>query len=399
MFKFKRNFTFREPSVARTPNTGSLQRNEESPFKRIKLSSIRSMTPLPDPPEEKTIINNGVNNGGNVFFSMGNSKLNLVPTHLKTIDTSIQSRSSTPIGATEASIIDDKKIVHECKLDATLNQSVSLTPPPSPIDRFRYQLDILNREKANLQVVVHGLREQVEVKFNEVVETRKKIIDTKSKRIVLNDLMEIANNGQCEVRNMLNEIFNPGTELAERANVLMEETKRNHKTKLEKVRFELMNLFDSTRAAIERKEKELIHQIELNERTLMTLNDPEKSMTPDHDAELGILRPISPRQEQHQKQPERKTESPKTVSTEEINCHDDQTEDVDEDCVILDDTITQNVAGTPQSPTVADVEVPRAITNQSETTQSCDTEEDEEDDDGTDVEERSFTPCQAQRPV
>lgn len=313
MFQYKKSFNFKEPSLARAPSSTAIKAQDCSPFKRIKLSEFRAQTPI-----------------------------------LKPESPALVKPETPPLLKPE-------------------------TPPLTPNNKFRSLIDDLEEQKEALCRIVDNLKEQVETRFNQVLETREKIIDLQSKRSLVESYIEIATHSQCEVRNLLNRIYNPGNQLADRAKLMISETRRGHQKKLEKMRFEQNHSYEAAKAAIERKEKELLHDIELNERTLLTINHQAETMDEAQSPidESTKMAESSPSPELHDKE-------------------------MDEDCVIIEDAMDQSamesMVDDQTSQTSKDHS--KANMNQSETTQTC-----ESDDEQTDIDERSFTPCQAQRPI
>lgn len=288
-------------------------------------------------------------------------------------------------------VIDTTPILHESPIKKAklIEPTIDTTPKiqsniqsnkfeePS---KFKSIFDELDSKKDSLTRSLESLRQQVEEKLNLVVETRGKIVELHSRRLHVDDLIYIANGGQYEVRNQLNQIYNPGNKLGENANILIEEARRNHQTKFEKLKFTMIDNFEKVKAAIDRKEKELLHQIEINERTMITLK---------HQVDQPIEESAC-------------DESMKVVQDDP----DDESKEnrntpvrADEDCVIIEDgetiLVNDNLdMSSSKTPDEQDMESNKQ-NNHSETTQTYESD----DDDKTDIDDRSFTPCQAQRPT
>lgn len=228
------------------------------------------------------------------------------------------------------------------------------TPPPAK--KSKLSID----EKENLLIEISKLKGEIERKFAALKDVKEKTVELKAKRRALDDYMEIAARGQYEVRNLLNEIFNPGSELATRAAHLIDEAKRRHQHKLEKLVFEMTNILETSQEAIVKKMKLFDHEIELNQRTLLTIECQKRQKL---------------------------------------------SQTVDDDCIIIESqakpatptpAVTPNRATTPNpaaTPSAAETQTQSQSTTQdSSATETAATPTREEEI------ERSFTPCQAQRP-
>lgn len=321
MFKFKRNFSVRESPIRLT--SSSPMKIEASPIKRIRLSSTRLSNSLMQ-----------IDDRAPSIFQQSNF---------------IASRLSE---ARELNLVVDK----------------IETPPATPIapnekfEKFESKVDRLNRENAELEVELREMDQIIEKKYQSIREKKEKIADNRSKRFIVDDYTEIAIRSQLVVRNLLNEIYNPGKELADRASALFEEAKRNHAKKFEKFAFELTNLMETTRANIQQKAKQINHDIALHERTLMTIESKANGLNLTEEPELEAG---------GEGEPEPQTKPMSQSAIEE------KTDNLDDDCVIID-------AGT-----VASGLEPAEDDDDERTDISSQKEEEEE---------RSFTPCQAQRP-
>lgn len=314
MFRFKRNFSIRESSSRLS--SASPSKLESSPNKRIRLSSTRLSNCLFQNDEKSTLLQQS--------FTISSS-------------------------------------VSEAK-EKTLFAGKLETPPPTPIaplapitpsttiEKIESKIENLKQKNSELRGEMMDLDRQIEAKFQSIKTKREQVAEARTKRFVVEDYIAISFKGQLVIRDLLNVIYNPGNQLANKASTIFEEAKRNHAKKFEKMVFELGNLMETSQAAAQQKVKQLTHDIALHERTLMTIEcdkRQELSQTVESD--------------------------PSTNKVVEENLEND-----DDCCVILDSEGVEN-----------EVEV----------------REEEEDDEKTDIssqnndeEERSFTPCQAQRP-
>lgn len=268
-----------------------------------------------------------------------------------------------------------------------LTDSRSGTPDKVSID-VEKQLQVALREAPKDVALIEDLKKEL-VDLNKLIETRHDAIqavlaeltEMEAGQFATDDLIQIVSIGQNEIRNLLNQIYNPGNELAKRAASIIEETKKAHEKKFQKLSFDSSHLIEKTHSMIKRRIEELEHEAELNERTLMTVEQQreseEKSLADNKEKEKE-------KEEEEVPEPQKAGESATTASNKVA----------DEECVIIDDTR----ASTP-SP-LKDVAANTELTDTSKEDKPSGTYED--DDDATDIEdskddERPFTPCQAQR--
>lgn len=278
-----------------------------------------------------------------------------------------------------------------------------------PVTTNSIQGDIadLSRRKTEATAELDSIQRQVDSKFEIVAELRKSIVQIKLKRNNLADYLEIASKSQVEVRNLLNQIYNPGEQLAAQAKVIMDERRKDHTQKFEKLSFEMNQLIEGTREAIKKKMESLTHENELHQRTIIALGfqkmaeeekleniTTEQEDVVDEDAHL----PVKPNEEQ--------------VATSELT-EDGACKASEDDCIIIDDQISeqtglcQDSVQTPENNTQFESESDKNhnvfdstnLANQydDETTDIEEQADDDQDEDGGDRIENSFTPCQAQR--
>lgn len=222
------------------------------------------------------------------------------------------------------------------------------TPPPTPsppIERVETKIEKLKKKNDDLTNELGLLDEEIEAKFLSLKAKRETLVESKNKHFVVEDYIAAATRGQCVVRNLLNEIYNPGQELAMRVERIFEEAKKGHAKKFEKMYFELSNRMETTQNAINNKKKQLVHDLDLQKRTLMTIESRQSCHNPNSNSDKTTLQPI-----------EEKSEN-------------------DDDCVILESSVVQDVEATEDQ--------------DDEKTDISSQKDDEED--------TSFTPCQAQR--
>lgn len=275
------------------------------------------------------------------------------------------------------------------------------TPPTTPIET-ESRSNSFDKQKVELEIELKNLDDKIEITFNSIKAKRENVIVLRSKRYLVEDYLEIATRSQVEVRNLLNNIYNPGLELAKRANVLIDETRRSHKDKLEKMTFELNQIVENAQSWIKKKLKQLDHETELHQRTLMTIECQKKH-------HLDQIREKA----REMVKPEPVVEKDKDDSTISLNKSGNQGDD---DCVIIEDMdeddgesdLANEIELSRHTPESRGLEPVNGQNNQSETTVTCEYEgqaNDGEENEDTDIEEskeeeeeRSFTPCQAQRP-
>lgn len=253
--------------------------------------------------------------------------------------------------------------------------------------------DDLLKEIENLDLLISAQQGTIEV-------IQSQILDLEAKQYTIDDLISIASQGQNEVRNLLNQIYNPGNEMAKRAEMLIHETKKSHEKKIQKTSFELNHLVETSHSAIKKKITELEHVIELHERTLMTVVVQKKSeekaaetMQADEENANTDTDTDKEREGDKDKDTVENVEPMNGIETSTSTTTTNPPEGADEECVIIGDV----QARTP-SP-LADAGRNTELTDASKEDKPSVTYDDDE---ATDIEdskddERPFTPCQAQR--
>lgn len=227
------------------------------------------------------------------------------------------------------------------------------TPPPTPAIKSESKIQALVRVKTDLEKEQRDYEEQIESIMNEIKAVREKTLILESKRYVVDDKIEIAKRSQVAVRDLLNEIYNPGNEIAQQASTLLEELVKNHSKKFDKISFELTNHLESSKAACSKKISELSHQIDLHQRTLITLEGVPSHTTKETIEIIDTSDALIPDGDR---------DSPTKQAEEVVKT---------EDCITIESQESQD-----------------QVTNDVVL----------EDDEETDIEEeRAFTPCQAQK--
>lgn len=260
----------------------------------------------------------------------------------------------------------------------------------------------LEQLKAQKEMKLAELKQQIQDKINVIKEDLVTIKNIKQKRFVVDSHMAVASKCQVEVRNQLNQIYNPGNELAKTAKNLIEEKRKIHERKFESLSFELDELIEGCNSAIQRKEKQLCHEIEIQERTLMTLEIRNKT----NDQQMEIEKPKSESclKDGSVSTNERSKDNSRSVRFEDDDdcviiaesAMEDEEEEHNEKAPSLDGTKKMGESGSleeTENPDNHDSETTNPLEDEDE--QQTDVEEDTTAND----EERSFTPCQAQRLV
>lgn len=250
------------------------------------------------------------------------------------------------------------------------------TPPPTP--DVESQLDILRNAKEKLYAENKELKNKLEELSSKVIDLRTATLEFKSSRLAMDNLHEIVSKGHNDIRDQLNQIYNPGQELAQLVGSLVKELRAKQERKFEKKSLELNCRIDQTLSAIRSRKETYIHEIELHMRTLV---HQKSEILADQESENNI----SEVQAEHSV-----SENQGTNETTEAEKNDEDGDN--EDCVILDEcdaTSNRN----------DDDAMSNELSKSTENIQvTCD-----DDDEQTDVEENSteasrpFTPCQAQR--
>lgn len=253
------------------------------------------------------------------------------------------------------------------------------TPPPSPENKVDSRLEVLTRRCAELEKRKKEMELKLENKFKELEEVHAEIAEQTVKRYKFEDCLEALGRGQAALRNHLNEIYNPGNQLAEQAAVIMEGLRRTHERKYERLALELNDRIDKSKHEISIQFERLNHEIDLHERTLMTIMSSEVKNEVNPEPALDVEAKSDQEEEQQEEQGEEQEGEQEGEQEEE---QDEEQEEVDnDDCIIIDnpsDIISINGGESKNKP--------------DETDEDTDIEDDQGDN------SNSFTPRQAQRP-
>lgn len=302
---------------------------------------------------------------------------------------------------------------------------------------FESRETILKVKREALQSQMNQLTKDIEDKYSKWVGLRKKLLEYKTRRLAFEDYVDIANQGQNQIRHHLNNVYNPGQQLAEKANEIVTDVRKSHQTKLEKIKFEKSKLFSLIFSAMDKKEQELIHQKEFNLRTLEHYKVQEEErrnqevrMEKERMAEKSLAEEKAAYEKAIQEKVARqKLAEEKSLGVEDLADMDVQSEQIigDEhhtpDCSIGDDdsqrdkslatsdTIPMNDGISPNDEEKTDLTATSDIDEECIILSGEDNDKParprrkirtRQDSEATDLdesdEEKSFTPCQAQRP-
>lgn len=279
---------------------------------------------------------------------------------------------------------------------ASLQSIVELTPKSD--EKFEYPI-VTNRTE-ELERESKELDSLIQTKFEAVKTIRESILDLQAKRYLVKDYLDVANKGHSDVRDLLNEIYNSGQELAKRAAIFTDEARRWHQKKFERIEFELSEKIEAKKIEVRDQMQQVTHEIELHQRTLRTLECQKEQKQTSHDAEESETSAVQqPAQSQSKVELKQEEMEQQEESLDESREKSERVVVDDDECVIIDGDEPETIE---QQDTTGD---------NSGTTHTCDMEEDEQ----TDIEDqcpendmdntrnceekRPFTPCQAQRPV
>lgn len=311
---------------------------------------------------------------------------------LEKINSSENGQQSNPKGAdspinTNALTKDPEKSAEISRVSFDPDPVVMETPPSSPpLDEMapKPRAVVLREKKESLVRENQDADEKIVEKFNKLKDVRAKILEFTKERVYLEDKIAMVNDAQHAVRNLLNSIYNPGRELAKSTQALLEDCRRNHTKKLDKLQFEFNDLFETSSEAIKEQKAYLRHEIELHERTLATIEcQKQKSIKEDENPQADVVPGPEITDPSVQGAP---------VKNDSAVDQDQSKLDAEDDCVILDRSGYSDQSGdadsSGQSGNVGE--------SKSKTTDS-------RDEDATDIDEggedSTFTPLQAQRPI
>jgi len=253
------------------------------------------------------------------------------------------------------------------------------TPPPTPHSRVESQYEIVRNTMEKLKLEIKSKAEEIENISIKISEVRAATGEIKRLSYRYDNMNQIVNRGLTEVRDLLNQIYNPGQKLAEQAETLMLELKMKQDRKFERISLDLNCRIEEALSAIQQKKEALRHEIGLHERTLMHQNMENNSkVEKPHIVECEVSS-NQDRCEATGPQPSNGGGEIILDTSQSANPDGNDTED----CIILDQEGAE-MTKTVDSPS-------------NDISRSCD-DEDTDIDDNLDGDSRPFTPCQAQRP-
>lgn len=268
--------------------------------------------------------------------------------------------------------VSDKPIVEHQEAVRTTKVPAE-TPPPTPDGKVISRIEILDKQVMEAKEENKRLDDKIEAQIKAIDECQKKIDTVRASRFKYEDYVTMITRGQNEIRDHLNQIFTPGNELAQKFEPVAKEILAKHSRRLEKKCLEWTCLMDQARSVIAKRTEDLNHEMELHHRTLL------------HQEHMSKAQNEKAESKDAEKQEEKTNHGDTSGESAEI-CVDDQ--DNDEECIILEKDVPEVV----HEERVVEQSVEESVVKQ------------EGDDDDTDIEEvnseenRSFTPCQAQRP-
>lgn len=311
---------------------------------------------------------------------------------------SLQVRDNSPIKPAAPKEASSSKVTFEAE------PVIIETPPATPAcgESRESKMAVLLAEKSNLEQQSQDLDAKFQEKFETLKGIRSQIIGLSKERLTLEDKVSIANEAQLTLRNSLNSIYNPSQELVKSVKVLINDCKRGHSKKLEKLTFELNDLLETSMEAINEQTTHYQHEFELHQRSMETFQREEEEKAKAMQKE-GEERELEEQEERAQRstscEAKDQDNSVQDVSArvESLNDEGLKPDAMDDDCVILEESAHSNIGENSPNRSADYVdENSESITkgdNQAVDDDSTDVDTGAEDD------ERGFTPLQAQRPV
>lgn len=285
---------------------------------------------------------------------------------------------------------------------SNLSESEPILELPKP-KRVRLSLEQI---KLNKEKKLTELKQQISDTLKEIKLDMEETRRIRRKRFTLENHMSTTSRCLVEVRNQLNQIFNPGNGLAQTAKNLMEEKRELHGKRFEALSFDMDELIENAKTAIDKKKKQITHETEIHERTLMTIESRNKAVGQEIEADV---------QDKSTSEIASMLDVPKSTSKDGKKNR-SVTFDDDDDCVIigeesnmeeeLDLNESESVDVVSKDPSIQESIPERSMSENNQDSDTTNIVEDE-DEQQTDIdedaqaqdEERSFTPCQAQRLV
>lgn len=241
------------------------------------------------------------------------------------------------------------------------------TPPSTPdVETGLSKFEELKKRKNIALSVLNEIKEAIELQFQTLAGLKSKRIGNASLRMTYDDRLGSVHKAQRLIRDVLNEIYNEGTNIASKAEGFIQECYTRDMKKFTSFELDINGRLERAQKAIDETTNALNHEIDLHQRTLLTRQAEAAAAEPDKvspkpeleaEAELGA-------EPQMGSEPEMGTEP--------------RSEDQD-DCAIVGEQVAE-VITVNQGEAISDLEVI--------------------DDNDTELDEiqEAFTPCQAQRP-
>lgn len=277
---------------------------------------------------------------------------------------------STPVRTITPALTPTRPIAANFEAEKENSNNISINhnePPTRPLPEVHLHPIIetgeaeLDRKIALVEAEVGELQKLEKDLYMRAIAGRREINRLRNNRLKQDNINQICTDAQYMVRDSLNAIYNSSEDQSKRARAIWEELKPIHRAKFDAWRFELTNKLDIYEAALNKVEKEALHERELHNRTRL-----EKA-------------------EMDRKNMERQAEVPATTENA-----------ADEDCVILDPNTEADMSSKTPEPEDEEAQMINTGTTASINGDNDATELDDDEDDDDD-EQTSFTPCQAQK--
>lgn len=135
------------------------------------------------------------------------------------------------------------------------------------IDKFESKIDQTKRENEKLKADITKLNESLDNLCERISRpNRQSVNQTTIYKVMISDC-------QLEVRTLLNEIYHPGRERAQKLSELIEKCHKSHSNKYERLSHEFEMIIETVAEAVKNKRDSLLHEIDMHRRTLLSFEE------------------------------------------------------------------------------------------------------------------------------
>lgn len=169
------------------------------------------------------------------------------------------------------------EVVQTIKLVSREKEQNNVSVEKSTVDnspcrpKMESYIERLKKEKRIHHQYLEGLKEKVDFKMRELAKIKLECQEIHMQNLAVTDHTRAIYRCQTEIRSLLNDIHEPSQRISQSAEELALKAKLQHEKRLAKLKVELDHKLASFGQAIENKIKNLTHEKQLHERTILTI--------------------------------------------------------------------------------------------------------------------------------